>query len=951
MSHQLFIRDLQVNCRGQVLSDVLSLGIYATDASIYQIRPIVVVIPKDQEDTITAVRIAADHRISIVPRGGGTGLAGQAIGQAMILDLSKNLRQILDFNPVEKWIVVQPGVVRDTLNRFLAPHGLHFAPDPATSSRANIGGMIANNSSGTKSIIYGKTIDHVLELKVLLSDGTMLHLNRKNKSEYEDICRQSSREGDIYSSVKNIIDHHAQSIRQCYPKVMRRVGGYNLDELLDPEARNLSKLITGSEGTLGIILQAKINLTPLPACKYVCLCHFATMQAAIKATQKIVNYYPAAVEIIDRTVIELSRQNLATKNSCRVIVGDPEAVLIVEFHGDTSDETRQKAEQMANALSHDRIGYAHPVFPEGEEYNDILTVRKKGLGLMIGMKSRRKPVAFIEDAAIPLEHLPEYIAEVDSICKKYGVDAIKYAHVSVGLIHVRPVLDLRDPGDVELLKKIAEETFLLVKKYKGAWSGEHGDGLVRSPFNERFFGMELYQAFRDIKEIFDPAGLMNPGKIIDAPPLDHNLRYGEKYLDMPFNTVFHYRETGSFHAEVHMCSGVGECRKTDKGTMCPSFMATRDEADSTRGRANILRLAMSGQIGKEGLLEEAVLSALDLCLSCKACKSECPSNVDMARLKSEVWQLKHDRQGISLRDRFVRDSTRFARWFSGPPASLINRVQGSPVFRFSLEKIARIERRRILPSYTGETFTTWYERNYSPPDPIRDTVFLFADTYLNYHEPSIGIATVRLLKGLGVHSEIINAGCCQRPRISNGFLKQAKSEGASLMTKLADLVKTGRPILVCEPSCASALQFDLPDLMDDENLVKDIPSHISTVADYLIRKIKSGWTLPTLKPSRIYLHGHCHEKALYGIQSIREIIEMVGGRVKVIDSGCCGMAGAFGYEKEHYELSEKIGRDRLFDVINQMPEDSLIVASGFSCRHQIEHFTNRKVHFWTEVFH
>ncbi|MCB0687752.1 MAG: FAD-binding protein [Saprospiraceae bacterium] len=949
MNQSLFIADLHLHCRGQVLSDEASLFSYATDASMYQIKPIVIMIPMDEDDVITAVKIAHDHQVPVIARGGGTGLAGQAIGQGMIIDFSVHLKNIISFNEAEHWAIVQPGIIRDTLNRFLAPHGLHFAPDPATSSRANVGGMIANNSSGTKSLIYGKTIDHVLEIKLLLEDGTILLLKNTTPQQYQDMTLQSNREGEIYRSFKKIVLDHKTEIQSRFPKVMRRVGGYNLDEFLTDEW-NLAKLIVGSEGTLGIILQAKINLTPLPKSRYVCLSHFSNMIAAIKAVPKIVSYHPAAVEIIDRTVIEMSRQNIATRDSCHVISGHPEAVLVVEFHGEDPTDAKLQAQQLAEDLTEARIGYDHPVFPEGKAYNDILTVRKKGLGLMIGMKSQRKPVAFIEDAAIPLEHLAEYIVEVDQICSKYGVDAIKYAHASVGVIHIRPVLNLRDPGDIELLKKIAEETFLLVKKYGGSWSGEHGDGLVRSPFNERFFGSRLYQAFKDVKDLFDPNHLMNPGKIVDAPAMDQNLRYGPDYRDQPLNTVYHFREAGSFADEVHMCSGVGECRKTEKGTMCPTYMALLEEEHSTRGRANLLRLGMSGQLGKKGLLADEVLEVLDLCLSCKACKSECPSNVDMSKLKSEVWQMRYDQSGMTIRDRFIRDSSEIARFLSGSLAPLINSVQKSTVFRGTLEKMAKIDRRRILPTYAKTKFTRWYKKNYFPPKDIHDQAILFVDTYLNHHEPNVGISTVNLLTHLGIEVHIAEVGCCQRPRISNGFLHLAKKNGQKVIEKLSQFSDTTKPILVCEPSCASALQYDLPDLMDDPSLAQTVGQRISTVSDYLINFLKHhSAVLPKIK-TQIYLHGHCHEKSLYGTQSTKEILSLCGASIHEFNSGCCGMAGAFGYEKEHYELSEKIGRSRLFDEIEKLPKDVILIADGFSCRHQIEHFTGRKAKFWTEVF-
>lgn len=949
MSSNLFLVDLQTNIRGEVLTDSVNLAAYSTDASMYQIKPLVVVVPLDEEDVIKAVSIARDHQIPVIARGGGTGLAGQAIGTGMILDFSRHLRKILDFDIEEKWALVQPGVIRDELNQFFANDRLHFAPDPATSSRANIGGMIANNSSGTKSILYGKTLDHVLELKVLLMDGTILQCSPKTWSDLQALYQQEDREGKIYRRLEEIITANRENIQARFPKVMRRVGGYNLDEFLG-EDWNLSRLIVGSEGTLALILQAKINLVPLPRYKYACLNHFDSMNAAIRAVPSIVRYLPAAVEIIDKTVIDLSRQNIALRDSCRVIQGNPAAVLVTEFHGETPEEARTKAEKLVADLEAARVGFAHPIFPEGKEYNDILNVRKKGLGLMIGMKSQRKPVAFIEDAAIPLEHLPDYIVEVDAICAKYGVDAVKYAHASVGVIHIRPVLNLREPDDIAILKQIAEETFQLVKKYGGSWSGEHGDGLVRSPFNERFFGPELYQAFRDIKKLFDPHGLLNPGKIVDAPPMDQNLRYGPGYRDQKIETLFHYREAGSFFDEVHMCSGVGECRKTGKGTMCPSYMATLEEEHSTRGRANLLRLAMSGQLGADGLHATELYEVLDLCLSCKACKSECPSNVDMSKLKSEVWQMKYDHQGISLRDRFIRDSINYARIFSGSLAPLVNWIQETPGFRLLLQGLARIDRRRTLPSYSRIPFSAWFRKHYLPPRQSVDKVILFTDTYLNYHESQVGISVIKLLTAMNVEVVLAEIGCCQRPRISNGFLRLAKKEGEKLIEKFRPFLNLDYPILVCEPSCASALQYDLPDLIDHPVEANKVAARIQTVADYIASRPSLNTDHLSLKSNQVYIHGHCHEKALYSTRSIKNIIASSGANVVEIDSGCCGMAGAFGYEKEHYEISEKIGRDRLFNQIQKIPKEALIVADGFSCRHQIEHFTDRKALFWTQVF-
>ena len=950
MSNKLFITDLQTNLQGEVLSDPVSLGIYATDASLYQIQPVAVVVPKHEEDVITAVQIAADHKVTIVPRGGGTGLAGQTVGTSMIMDFSKYLNQVLEINPQEKWVRVQPGIARDNLNDLLKPYNLHFAPDPATSSRANIGGMLGNNSSGTKSILYGKTIDHTLELKALLADGTILAFKNLDENNYDKKINQNNREGEIYREVQSIVDKNREEIISRFPKVMRRVGGYNLDELLDVNNRNLAKLIVGSEGTLATILEAKINLEPLPKHKGVCLVHYSDLNETIRSVPHIVEFEPAAVEILDDTVIGLSRENLTTQRSTKVVEGNPKAVLIVEFYGDDLDTIRQKSDDMVGHLQANHFGYAYPYYPEGPEYNDVWTIRKKGLGLMLGMKGKRKPIAFIEDAAIPLDVLPDYIEEVGAVCKKHETPAAMYAHASVGVIHVRPILDMRDPEDIERFKHIAEETFQLVQKYKGSWSGEHGDGLVRSAFNERFFGTQLYQAFIQIKQLFDPDNLMNPGKVVQAPPIDQDLRYGPQYQDQPIDTIFKYRHDGSFHDAVHMCSGVGECRKTLTGTMCPSFMATMDEEHSTRGRANALRLAMSGQLPDGGLTSPRVLETLDLCLSCKACKSECPSNVDMAKLKSEVLQKKYDETGTTLRDRFIRDSGKYARLFSGALAPIVNATQNSGAFRWVLEKVAGIEKARTLPSYASMTFVNWYDKNYLPPQQAQRKVVLFVDTYLNYHEPRLGKAAINLLHHFGFEVALANVGCCQRPKISNGFLKEAKHALTGLTEKLGAFVDANIPILIVEPSCATALTEDMPDLIDDSKLSDKVRANIYPIATFLAQHLDRAKGEP-LQAQQALMHGHCHEKAIYGTADVKAVLFKMGMQhIEEVDSSCCGMAGSFGYEKEHYELSEKLVSRRLKTAINSADDTTHIIADGFSCRHQIEHFTGRTPKHWVELF-
>ncbi len=953
-THQLLYNDLNLHVEGDVLTDHASLGIYSTDASLYQITPVAVVLPKNESDVLHVINIARDHNISILPRGGGTGLAGQTVGRSIIMDFSKYMNRIIEFNEEDRWVRVQPGLVRDELNEYLKEFQLHFAPDPATSSRANIGGMIGNNSSGTKSILYGKTVDHILEMKVALADGAVLNFQSHGQKEYSRIAQQDDREGNIYKKFQKIIHDNRSEIQKKFPKVMRRVQGYNLDEFADRETWNLSKLICGSEGTLATILEARLNLEPLPKYKSVCVVHFHEMNEAIKAVRHMLDFNPSAVEILDDTVLQMSRENLTTKRHTHFIEGDPKAVQIVEFYGDHEQDVLDRPARMAEYLKSLNLGYAYPVFREGQSYEDVWIIRKKGLGLMLGMKGDKKPLAFIEDASIPIDVLPEYIEKVVAVCDRHQTRAAVYAHASVGVIHVRPILDMRQAEDIERFKNIARETFELVKHFGGSWSGEHGDGLVRSYFLPDYFGPEVYEALVEVKNLFDPQNLMNPGKIIDAPEIDEDLRYGAAYRDSDFDTLYHYREDGSFQNAVHMCSGVGECRKILGGTMCPSFKATRDEEHSTRGRANALRLAMSGQLDKDGLTSHRLKEVLDLCLSCKACKSECPSNVDMAKLKSEVLQKHYDKYGLNTRDRLIGQSSTMARLFAGRFAAIINFFMNTNLSRWLIQYLAGIDKRRKMPEYASNTFTRWYDKNYKRTDSREGpNVVLFADTYLNYHEPQIGIQATRLLSKLGYEIRIADVGCCQRPRISHGLLQDARKEGDIVLNKIDQFTGKGMKVLVCEPSCYTALIDDLCDLTANEALAKRIQEHVLPLDKFVADHIRNDG-LPVdlkIKSEQFVIHGHCHQKAFTGTGDLHFILNSINGvQVKEIPSGCCGMAGAFGYEQEHYDLSKKIAHEILVPEIEKMNGSQMLIANGFSCRHQIQDFTSKKSVHWTEIF-
>jgi FAD/FMN-containing dehydrogenase/Fe-S oxidoreductase len=950
-----FEQELRNRIKGDVSFDQATLGLYSTDASIYQIMPTALVIPRDEADVRAVVETAAKYNVNILPRGAGTSLNGQCVSSAMVIDFTKYMNKILELNTKERWVRVQPGVVLDELNAVLAEQGLVFAPDPATSNRATIGGMMGNNSSGTRSVVYGITNDHVLETKVLLSDGTEMKLEELSAEEYDRRAQSDDkREAQIYSGFKKIIQANRDEIEERYPKVMRRVQGYNLDSFITSESWNLSKLMVGSEGTLGVFLEAKLNLEPVPKSRVLCTVHFAELLEAISAVEPILQHSPSAVEIVDADIIALARKNLSVAPLCGFIQGNPQAILVVEFFGETEQAAGQKAEALAADLQKQKLGYAYPVISEAAEQAKVWALRKNGLGLMLGMKGDRKPLAFIEDSCVPIKMLPEYVDRILKFCRSCRVPVAMYAHASVGTIHIRPILNLKDQEDIDCMKAISEFAFDLVCKYGGSLSGEHGDGRVRSPKLERFFGPQVYNAFREVKKLFDPAGIMNPGVIIDSNPMDHDLRYGIKYKSPAVPTEYHYREDGSFAAAVEMCSGIGTCHKKLEGTMCPSYRATLDEENSTRGRANALRLAMTGQLGPDAMTSRRLFEILELCLSCKSCKSECPSNVDLTRLKSEFLQKYHDAHGTGLRERIVANSTLMAKMIAGPIAPLVNFFQKTSLFRKTLEIVAGFDSRRKPPEYARIPLAKWFRNRSKPNGRLTKKVVLFDDTYMSYHQTDVGISAVELLESCGYEVILANAGCCQRPKISHGFLRQAKTAGDKTLRNLDKYIQQGLKIVVCEPGCCSALTDDLPDLIDDEKLAQRIKENVMMIDEFLAGEIENG-SLDcefTSQFSKILIHGHCHQKSLYGTTAMKNLLDRVQSiSVKEIDSGCCGMAGSFGYEKEHYDLSMQIAEECLFPAVRSREEETAIIACGFSCRHQIADGTGVKALHWVQTIH
>jgi FAD/FMN-containing dehydrogenase/Fe-S oxidoreductase len=934
---------------GEVYFDQSTLALYSTDASMYQMLPSMVTVPKNIDDVKKIVDFARKNKLPILPRGSATSLAGQTVNTGVVIDFTKYFNKIIDINPQQRTATVMPGVSRDQLNIEVAQYNLHFAPDPATSNRATFGGMIANNSSGTKSILYGKTIDHVIELKVMLSDGTILTLNAKDSEAYEQICKQSDREGEIYRTFRNYIFNHTQDIEATYPKVMRRVCGYALDEFIHSDTWNLAKVVTGSEGSLALILEATVNLEPLPLHQNMVIIHYDNRHKGIETVAEIVKFGPAAVEVLDYNVISQSKLNKITKKyHDSIIVGEPDIVLTVEFYGQTHEEIDQKAHALLTYLKSIPSAYAYPLHYEMGKINDALSLRKDGLGILMGKVEPRKPQAFIEDPAIPLEHLAEYVQKITKICEERGVELVIYAHASVGVLHIRPILDLTDSGDIELMKEISDECFTLVKHYKGSWSGEHGDGRNRGPRIRDYYGDTVYNLFKNVKILFDPDQILNPNIIIDTPPMDQNLRYGPQYQDHDYDFVYHYRKDHSFKDIVHMCSGVGACRKTSGGTMCPSYRATLEEKDSTRGRANMLRLAMSNQFGFNDLASKEVIEVLDLCLSCKACKSECPSNVDMAKLKSEVLQLKYNKTGMSMAERLPKYAPLLSRTFSGLLSPIVNFVQHSYPFRWALHQFLGVHKDRILPDYSFTTLVSWADKNNHFISEQK--VALFVDTYLNNHQPEVGIQAIKLLNSCGYEVIVKDQGCCQRPLISNGHLTSAKTQGSKTAENLRSLLDQNIPILTFEPSCHTALTDDLPDLIDDNDLGKKMTQQIQTIEVFLANEHRQGKLKGkfSAKEKDIAIHGHCHQKASYGTEATKYLLNIAGTAFKEFNTGCCGMAGSFGYEKNHFDISKKIAEDTLLPLIDENKEATL-VAHGFSCKHQIADFRGKATKHVVEI--
>jgi len=958
-------RQLEEQISGEVRFDAVSRALYSTDASVYQMHPLGVVIAKSREDILRTVNLARVHGVSITARGGGTSQAGQAIGHGLQLDTSKYYNRILELNVAERWAIVEPGIVLDELNAQLKQHGLRFAPDISTASRATIGGMISNNSCGARSVMYGKTIDHVLELDVILSDGSQAHFRPLSRADLDAACQGDTLEAKCYREVRRIACECADEVEKRYPKVVRRVGGYNLDEFVsESKPFNLSKIIVGSEGTLAMITAAKINLVPLPKEKAVLAIEFDELLDALAATPIILKHTPSAIEVMDRFILNHARENPAMDRMRRSILQteDPGALLNVELYADRAEDLPPRLDAIERDLKPFKCVYRR-LIPLADQAR-VWSFREMSLGLSMAMKGDDKSLSFVEDTAVKPEVLRDYIDEFLAMIRRNGSSSGVYAHASVGCLHVRPVVNMKTADGIARFERIATDSADLVLKYGGALSGEHGDGLVRGWFMEKMFGPALYQAFRTVKHTFDPNGVFNPGKIVDCPPLTSNLRYGAGYETPDPPTYFDYSEYGGFGRAVEMCSGVGACRKKLEGTMCPSYMATRDERDVTRGRANTLRLAMSGRLAEAGLDDHGVLETLDLCLECRACKAECPVGVDVARFKSEFLAEHWRKHGLPLGKRVlgnVRELSKIGSQF----APLSNRVAASGLGRWMNERLFGIDRRRLPPPWVKRTFahcfteaagragrasgagrTDRLNRRDGPSGPLsagRPTAILFNDTFTNYNEPENGVAAAAVLEAAGAAVQLLPHDCCGRPLISTGQLDAARKLAQKNTDALFEAASRGDRILFLEPSCLSAVREDAPALLRGEAQRKAqvVADACVLFEDYLERELADGRLSLNLKagPSTAVLHGHCHQKAMGLVAPAKALLSRIPScKVVDLDSGCCGMAGSFGYSRDHYEVSRQIGERRLLPAARALKPGEVLAAAGTSCRHQVAHF-------------
>ncbi|GAA4453491.1 FAD-binding and (Fe-S)-binding domain-containing protein [Nibrella saemangeumensis] len=1012
------LRQLAGQLEGTLYDDTTMRTLYATDASAYREMPQAVVVPQTTRDLKTLIAFATQHKTSLIPRTGGTSLAGQVVGNGIVVDLSVHFTQILELNQAEGWVRVQPGVIRDELNMFLKPYGLYFGPETSTANRAMIGGMVGNNSCGSNSVVYGSTREHLLEVKAILADGSEVEFKEiKTGSTGDEALRvksqESTLEGAIYRQVVNALAEPAtqEEIRRNFPKpsIERRNTGYALDMLLgcEPftpggEPFNFCKLIAGSEGTLCFLTEIKLNVVPLPPKEGGVVCiHFNTIDESLRANLIALKYQPQAVELIDHYILECTKDNIEQRKNRFFVQGDPGAILVVDLSSENRAEIERQAAQLEAEMREAGLGYHFPLL-FGDDVKKVWTLRKAGLGLLGNLPGDEKAVAVIEDTAVDVRDLPDYIRDFNAILAKHGMYSVHYAHAGSGELHLRPIINLKTQEGHQQYRMIAEEIAMLVKKYDGSLSGEHGDGRLRGEFIPQMVGPKNYELMRQLKYTWDPQNIFNPGKIVDTPPMDTFLRYEAGQSSPQFNTVFRYHDqTVLQHAE--QCNGSGDCRKTQLsgGTMCPSYMATRSERDTTRARANMLREMLTRSPKENRFDHEEIKDVMDLCISCKGCKSECPSGVDMAKLKAEFLQHYYDANGVPVRSRLIANFARLTNLASLVPWAY-NAIFDTEPLRRIANRVVGFHPDRTMPLLHKTTLRKWFAgRQHTPPAPLDRGegrfvpaasdqehiptaaiptqgvnspthpmpgtpfppnkggrgVYLFCDEFTNYNDVEIGQKAILLLEKLGYNVIIPEHGESGRAPISKGLIRYAKTLAERNVRDLKDLITVETPLVGLEPSAILTFRDEYPDLVDQSLLpdARRLAENSLTFEEFIAREIDKGNITKqqfTSEKRLIKLHGHCQQKAVSSLVPAKKMLSLPENfTVHLIPSGCCGMAGSFGYEAEHYEVSMKIGELVLFPTVRQQPDDVIIAAPGTSCRHQIKDGTGRKAKHPAEILY
>ena len=963
------LQSLSSQLEGKLYFDDTIRTLYATDASAYREMPLAVAIPTTKDDLKKLIAFAIEEKTSLIPRTAGTSLAGQVVGNGIVVDVSKYFTQIIELNKEEKWVRVEPGVIRDELNLFLKPHGLFFGPETSTANRAMIGGMVGNNSCGSNSVVYRSTREHLLEVSALLSDGTEVVFKSLNLEEFHEKCELNSLEGSIYQSVRKLLGNyeHQEEIRKEFPKstVERRNTGYAIDLLIEMapfnaggKDFNFCSLIAGSEGTLAFLTEIKLNLVDLPPKETGLLCvHFNSIDESLKANLIGLKHKPSASELIDHYILECTKENIEQSKNRFFVQGDPAAILVIEFCRNTREEIIEVTRQVEADMRAAGLGYHFPVL-FGLDTKRIWALRKAGLGLLSNLPGDEKAVPVIEDTAVDVEDLPAYIAEFNEILKKHGLYSVHYAHAGSGELHLRPIINLKTAEGNKLFRLIAEEVATLVKKYRGSLSGEHGDGRLRGEFIKQMVGDKNYQLLKEIKKIWDPQHIFNPNKIVDTPSMNSMLRYVPGHFTPEFKTIFRFHQQNILqHAE--QCNGSGDCRKThlSGGTMCPSYMATRDEKDTTRARANILREYLTNSNKDNRFDHKEIYDVMSLCLSCKACKSECPSNVDMAKLKAEFLQHYYDANGIPIRSRLIANFTKISMVASFLP-SIYNGLVKNKFTAALIKKISGFAIERSMPLLSKHTMKSWYAKNKNALlSNSNKELYLFCDEFTNYNDAEIGIKAIKLLTQLGYAVKMIDHDESGRTWLSKGLIRKAKIIANKNIQIFSTIINEAVPLVGIEPSAILTFRDEYPDLATDENLgaAKKLSKNVFFIDEFIAREIELGNIKTenfTKLEKNILLHGHCQQKAMGSLADSIKILSLPENyTVSTIPSGCCGMAGSFGYEKEHYDVSMKIGELVLFPSVRKNHATCTIAAPGTSCRHQIKDGTEVRAMHSVEILY